>query len=120
MWKVEAEWSVKVPLVPDAIVFFPIAVTKYSGKSIKGFNRLLQPIMMGESRQQDPEASSQKKRSSEGTHASDELDFSTFIQSGISCVENGVTHTGWVFPAQLIPSTDNPPETCRDPLLKLL
>ncbi|XP_076425214.1 putative helicase senataxin isoform X3 [Peromyscus maniculatus bairdii] len=55
---------------------------------------LLQPIMMGESRQQDPEASSQKKKSSECMHASDEPDFSTFTQSGISCVENGVTHTG--------------------------
>lgn len=75
---------------------------------------------MGESRQQDPEASSQKKKSSECMHASDELDFSTFTQSGISCVENGVTHTGWVFPAQLIPFIDSPPEKCCDPLLRLL
>lgn len=70
--------------------------------------------MLGESKQQNPEASSQKKKSSECMHASDELDFSTFTQSRISCLENGV------YLAQLIPSIDNPPETCRDPLLRLL
>ncbi|XP_021497917.1 probable helicase senataxin isoform X2 [Meriones unguiculatus] len=55
---------------------------------------LLQPIMMGESKQQDPEASHQKKKSSECMHVNDEQDFCALTQSGISCPENGVTHTG--------------------------
>ncbi|GAB1286159.1 Probable helicase senataxin [Apodemus speciosus] len=55
---------------------------------------LLQPIMMGESRQQDSEASKQQQKSSECMHASDELGSSTVTQSGISSLENGATHTG--------------------------
>ena len=56
---------------------------------------------MGESRQQDSEASKQQQKSSEFMHASDELGSSTVTQSGISSLENGATHGEWVFPLQL-------------------